>query len=98
MSYAKSRGYYNSLKDELEYIYIKKCYLLSLMSYLSNCERYDRAEAASVYTKCAMEGIDVESNPYIKGGVKMIVKMLYSMNTFTLWGMRVFLKLTGKRV
>lgn len=66
MAYAKEQGVYNELKQELDYLYIKKGYISSLVNYVTNALEPRKEVYAEIYQALLDEVPDYKQNAYLK--------------------------------
>lgn len=66
MAYAKEQGVYNELKQELDYLYIKKGYISSLVNYVTNALEPRKEVFAEIYQALLDEVPDYKRNAYLK--------------------------------
>lgn len=65
MAYAKSQGVYEELKQELDFLYIKKGYLSTLVNYVTNALEPKKAVFEEVYQTLLKEVPNYEQNTYL---------------------------------
>lgn len=71
LSFARNRGFYDDDRDELDYIYFKKAYLLGIFTYIHNGDYPRRAELNELYTRMYSQIPNYRDNPYYRSDRKM---------------------------
>ena len=66
MAYAKEQGVYEELKQELDFLYIKKGYISSLVNYVTNALEPRKEVFAEIYQALLDEVPDYNCNTYLK--------------------------------
>ena len=74
LAYAKEQGVYDELKQELDFLYIKKGYISSLVNYVTNALEPRKEVFAEIYQALLNEVPDYKSNIYLRR--KMTVRTL----------------------
>lgn len=74
MAYAKEQGVYDVLKQELDFLYIKKGYISSLVNYVTNALEPRKEVFAEIYQELLAEVPEYAQNTYLKR--KMILRIL----------------------
>lgn len=74
MAYAKEQGVYESYKPEIDFLYIKKGYVSTLVNYVVNALEPKKEVFEEVYQTLLTEVPDYKQNEYVKG--KMPLKVL----------------------
>lgn len=69
--YAKSKGFYETYKDEIDFIFIKKAFLMAAMSYVSNEPKPDLAVLQELHGIMSKHVPDYSANPYLKKDFKV---------------------------
>ena len=67
MAYAKAQGVYEKLKQELDFLYIKKGYISSLVNYVVNAIEPRKEVYAEIYQALLKEVPDYKRNKYLEG-------------------------------
>lgn len=70
MAYAKDHGLYDGYKDEIDFIYIKKAFLMAALTYVSNEPKPDPAALDELCSAMTRQVPDYASNHYIRNGFK----------------------------
>ena len=80
MAYAKAQGVYEGLKQELDFLYIKKGYISSLVNYVTNALEPRRDVFAEIYQALLTEVPDYKTNVYLQKSkvVQMIICLCIS--------------------
>lgn len=75
LAYAKAQNVYDSLKQELDFLYIKKGYISSLVNYVTNALEPRKEVFAEIYQALLDEVPDYKNNCYLKSkkSVQLIV-------------------------
>lgn len=66
MAYAKAQKVYDSLKQEMDFLYIKKGYISSLVNYVTNALEPRKEVFAEIYQALLNEVPDYKSNRYLR--------------------------------
>jgi len=66
MAYAKAQGVYDELKAELDFLYIKKGYISSLVNYVTNALEPRKEVFAEIYQALRNEVPDYKTNMYLQ--------------------------------
>lgn len=75
MAYAKAQGVYKGLKQELDFLYIKKGYISSLVNYVTNALEPRKEVFAEIYQALLNEVPDYKQNTYLQSKVAVRVLM-----------------------
>lgn len=75
MAYAKKQGVYGELKAELDFLYIKKGYISSLVNYVANALEPRMEVFAEIYQALLDEVPDYKKNSYLQGMMALRVLM-----------------------
>lgn len=80
MAYAKEQGVYDELKQELDFLYIKKGYISSLVNYVTNALEPRKEVFAEIYQALLDEVPDYKQNSYLRKGktVRMVIRLCIS--------------------
>jgi len=76
MAYAKAQGVYEELQPEMDFLYIKKGYLSSLVNYTINAQEPKKEVFAEIYKALLTEVPDYKQNRYMKNS-KAIRALLF---------------------
>ncbi|MBQ6748607.1 MAG: glycosyltransferase [Paludibacteraceae bacterium] len=76
MAYAKEQGVYEELQPEIDFLYIKKGYLSSLVNYTINAQEPKKEVFAEIYQALLAEVPDYKQNRYVKNS-KAIRALLF---------------------
>lgn len=78
LKFAKNKGLYDIYKSEIDYIYIKKAYLISVFSYISNSFSPQNEVLKEILRNMKQELPDYKDNIYYKNNLKIktLMKML----------------------
>ena len=71
MAYAKERGHYEVYKEEIDFIYIKKAFLMATLTYVANEIEPKSATLGELYDKMTQQVPDYASNPYLRKNFKI---------------------------
>ena len=74
MGRAKQMGVYEGLKPEIDFLYIKKGYLTTVVNYVTNAQEPRKEVFAEIYDALCTEVPDYQRNPYLKK--KLVLRML----------------------
>ena len=66
MAYAKQQGVYDEFKAEIDFLYIKKGYISSLVNYVVNALEPRKEVYAEIYQALLNEVPDYKQNAYLK--------------------------------
>lgn len=77
MAYAKAQGVYEDLKQELDFLYIKKGYVSSLVNYVTNALEPRKEVFAEIYQALLDEVPDYKQNDYLR--MKKSVRLLIAL-------------------
>lgn len=66
ISFSKTRGLYSFYKPELDFIYLKKAFLVSELDYISNSVKADTAIVRSIFDELKKRIPDYSGNEYLK--------------------------------
>ena len=77
MAYAKEQGVYDELKQELDFLYVKKGYISSLVNYVVNALEPRKEVYAEIYQALLAEVPDYKKNAYLKNNIA--VRILISL-------------------
>ena len=77
MAYAKEQGVYDGLKPELDFLYIKKGYISSLVNYVTNALEPRKEVFAEIYQALLAEVPDYKKNIYLQRSkaVQMVIRL-----------------------
>lgn len=77
MDYAKAQGVYDGLKQELDFLYIKKGYISSLVNYVTNVLNPRKEVFVEIYQALLAEVPDYKNNCYLKQSkmVQMVIRL-----------------------
>lgn len=80
LTYAKEQVVYNELKQELDFLYIKKGYISSLVNYVVNALEPRKEVFAEIYQALLAEVPDYKKNVYLQKSktVRMIIRLCIS--------------------
>ncbi len=80
LTYAKEQAVYNELKQELDFLYIKKGYISSLVNYVVNALEPRKEVFAEIYQALLAEVPDYKKNVYLQKSktVRMIIRLCIS--------------------
>ena len=94
MAYAKEQGVYNELKQELDFLYIKKGYISSLVNYVVNALEPRKEVFAEIYQALLAEVPDYKKNCYLRKSkaVRMIIRLCISCPTLATPLLRIYAK------
>jgi len=67
---ARRRGWYDADKDELDFIYFKKGFLVPVFTYIADNSRPQRSAVKEMVDGLYSQVPDIDVNPYIKGSLK----------------------------
>lgn len=77
MSYARKHDLYEGSREELDFIYIKKAFLMAVFTYVKNTPQRDSKVLGSIHDELLMQIPDYRSNRYLRRNLK--VRMLVGM-------------------
>lgn len=69
--YAKNNGFYETYKDEIDFIFIKKAFLMAAMTYVANEPAPDPAILQELHGVLSQHVPDYAANPYLKKDFKV---------------------------
>ena len=77
MAYAKAQGVYDGLKQELDFLYIKKGYISSLVNYVTNALEPRKEAFAEIHQALLAEVPDYKNNCYLKQSkmVQIVIRL-----------------------
>ena len=77
MAYAKAQGVYEVLKQELDFLYIKKGYISSLVNYVTNALEPRKEVFVEIYQALLAEVPDYKNNCYLKQSkmVQIVIRL-----------------------
>ena len=75
--FARAEGLYDANKAELDYIYLKKGYLLSLLTYIYNVGKPHLSILRKLYDDLLIQLPDFEDNPYYRADRKLRLLHLF---------------------
>lgn len=77
MAYAKAQGVYDGLKQELDFLYIKKGYISSLVNYVTNALEPRKEAFAEIHQALLAEVPDYKNNCYLKQSkmVQLVIRL-----------------------
>ncbi len=80
MAYAKEQEVYDGLKQELDFLYIKKGYISSLVNYVTNASEPRKEAFAEIYQALLAEVPDYKTNIYLQKSkvVQMMIHLCVS--------------------
>ncbi len=80
MAYAKEQGVYDGLKQELDFLYIKKGYISSLVNYVTNALEPRKEVFKEIYQALLAEVPDYKTNIYLQKSkaVQMVIRLCVS--------------------
>ena len=80
MAYAKEQGVYEELKQELNFLYIKKGYISSLVNYVTNALEPRKEVFTEIYQALLSEVPDYKTNVYLRKSkvVQMVIRLCIS--------------------
>lgn len=80
MAYAKAQGVYEELKQELDFLYIKKGYISSLVNYVTNALEPRKEVFTEIYQALLAEVPDYKTNVYLQKSkaIQMIIRLCIS--------------------
>ena len=87
MEFAKAKGLYAANKDELDYIYLKKGYLLGILTYIYNEEHPLTLTVCKLHNHLLSYVPDYKENPYYRADYKLRL-----LHTFVRQGLRLAFK------
>ncbi|MBP5210545.1 MAG: glycosyltransferase family 2 protein [Bacteroidales bacterium] len=79
LEFARKTGYYALYKPELDYLFIKKGYLITVFNYFVNNDRYSKKDLKDTYDVLNQEVPDYKKNPYLKDN-SMMRYLIYLIN------------------
>ena len=71
MEFARDKGFYESDRAELDYIYLKKGYLLSLLTYIYNDDDPQQLTVRKLYGRLLHHVLHYWENPYYRADLKL---------------------------
>ena len=71
LEYARSRDLYDANRDELDFIYIKKAFLISVFTYIRNTEKPQKEEIVSIARELEKNVPQFRNNRYLRGDLKI---------------------------
>lgn len=77
MDYARKHGLYESSKQELDFIYIKKAFLMAVFTYVKNASPRDSKVLSVIHNDLLAQIPDYRSNRYLRKNLKL--RMLVGM-------------------
>lgn len=80
MAYAKEKGVYNDLKQELDFLYIKKGYISSLVNYVTNALEPRKEVYVEITQALRKEVPDYKTNVYLKTNKAVRILLLICMH------------------
>ena len=80
MAYAKEQGVYDGLKQELDFLYIKKGYISSLVNYVTNALEPRKEVFTEIYQALLAEVPDYKTNIYLQKSkaVQIVIRLCVS--------------------
>ena len=80
LAYAKTQNVYDSLKQELDFLYIKKGYISSLVNYVTNSLEPRKEVFTEIYQALLAEVPDYKTNVYLQKSkaIQMIIRLCIS--------------------
>ena len=80
MAYAKAQGVYEEFKPELDFLYIKKGYISSLVNYVVNALEPRKEVYKEIYQALLAEVPDYKTNAYLRKSkaVQMVIRLCIS--------------------
>lgn len=72
INYSKEHGVYEDYRDELDFMYIKKGYLSSVINYVTNSTEPSPETIKGIREQCINIVPLYNKNPYFKGGVRLL--------------------------
>ncbi|MCQ2110209.1 MAG: glycosyltransferase [Bacteroidaceae bacterium] len=93
----RERGWYSLDKDELDFIYYKKGFLVSVFNYIANTGTPRTDVIKGIYQELKTVLPDYRNCPYVKGSLKfrMLGLLIGSAPAVSIWVIRLYLKLKG---
>lgn len=78
LEFAKSREIYADFKDEIDYIYIKKAFLVSIFTYIKNSSEPKKAAVTAIYEDLKRVVPNYKENAYFRSKLKIrtLTKMI----------------------
>jgi hypothetical protein len=94
LAYAKEQGVYDELKQELDFLYLKKGYISSLVNYVTNALEPRREVFAEIYHALLAETPDYQKNVYLrkKPAVRLLVALCHRCPKLATKVLRVYAK------
>lgn len=77
MAYAKEKNVYADLKQEIDFLYIKKGYLTTVVNYVINALEPRKEVFAEIYDTLCKEVPNYKKNPYLKK--KIVLRLLVAI-------------------
>lgn len=95
MAYAKEKNVYADLKQEIDFLYIKKGYISSLVNYVTNALEPRKEVFAEIYEALRKEVPDYTSNRYLRDQIS--IRVLVSICVHCPFGATHLLRLYAKK-
>lgn len=94
MAYAKEQGVYDELKQELDFLYIKKGYISSLVNYVTNALEPRKEVFAEIYDALCIETPNYQKNVYLrkKPAVRLLVVLCHRCPSLATRVLRLYAK------
>ena len=86
--YAKQQGYYDRYKAEIDYLLIKKAYLVSVLIYIGQTERPNTTVLDEIYNKFVAIVPDYAENA-IYGGQRSLQLIMFALRRMPRIAMRL---------
>lgn len=93
----RERGWYLADKNELDFIYYKKGFLVSVFNYIANCDNPSRQIVKGIYQELLQTVPDYKNCPYVKGSLKFRIlgSLIGGSPVIAISIIRLFLKMKG---
>ena len=100
MDYAKSHGVYDEYKAEVDYIYLKKGCLSSVLNYIYNTSEPQRKVLAEIMAELDRQVPDYKTNSYYHGrmSMRMVVSLIRNCPGVALKLLPIYVKKTNPTV
>jgi len=100
MEYAKTHGIYDEYKAEVDYIYIKKGCLSSVLNYIYNTSVPQRMVLTEIMAELDFQVPDYKVNPYYRRRIslKMVISLIRKCPKFALKLLSLYVKSTNPTV
>ncbi len=97
LAYAKEQGVYDEFKQEIDFLYVKKGYLVSSFNYIVNVEQPTTAELKRIQTEAESLVPNYRNNNYLKKSrsTRCTDWLLRNLPQVAIWIVPVYVKKTG---